>query len=321
MSAEVVVSARGLGKRYGKDTVALADLDLDIRRGEVFALLGPNGAGKTTFIGIACGLVKKTSGSVTVLGKDVERDYLATRRSIGLVPQEINFDPFFSVVEVLRFQRGYFGLRPDDAKIDELLHALDLFTKRDANTRALSGGMRRRLLIAKALVHDPPIVFLDEPTAGVDVNLRRDLWDYVRQQRARGTTFILTTHYLEEAEQLADRVGVIDRGRLLVVDETARLVDRLGQRTLRLVLQTPVTDADLPHALVAIGVTRDAEGGLVYTYSAEDRDAVTRLLAAVTASGVAIRDLSSARPSLEQVFMDLVAQKKSVASPAGSSVS
>ena len=307
------MSARGLTKRYG-DLVALADLDLDIRRGEIFALLGPNGAGKTTFISIVAGLVKKSAGQVTVLGWDVERDYRLTRRNIGLVPQEINFDPFFSVKEVLRFQRGYFGMPRDDAKMEELLRALDLHHKRDTNTRTLSGGMKRRLLIAKALVHDPPIVFLDEPTAGVDVELRRDLWNYVRRRRAEGTTFILTTHYLEEAEQLADRIGVIDHGRLLLVDETTRLIDRLGKH--RLVVTPRVPLAAAPPALAELGVVL-GEGGtrIEFTYSGQDTAAVPRLLEALVASKLELADLRSERASLEQIFVELIRQQRGTPHP------
>ncbi len=228
---EPVVEIRGLVKRYG-DLTALGGVDLAIRAGEIFALLGPNGAGKTTLISIVAGLARATAGEVRVLGRDVVRDYRETRRAIGLVPQEINFDPFFTVEEALRFQAGYFGVRLGEARLAELLEVLDLTAKRRASARALSGGMRRRLLVAKALVHEPRILFLDEPTAGVDVELRRSLWAYVRTLRARGTTVVLTTHYLEEAEALADRVGVIDHGRLLLVEETAALLARSGGRSL-----------------------------------------------------------------------------------------
>ena len=222
---DAVVSLRGLVKRYGA-LEALAGVDLDVRRGEILGLLGPNGAGKTTLIGIVAGTVRATAGTATVLGKDVVRDYRETRRAVGLVPQEINFDPFFTVEESLRIQAGYFGVRLADEKLAEILAALDLGAKRKAMTRTLSGGMKRRLLIGKALVHDPSVLFLDEPTAGVDVELRQQLWRYVRLLRDRGTTVVLTTHYLEEAEALADRVGLIDHGRLLLVEEKAALVAR-----------------------------------------------------------------------------------------------
>jgi len=222
---DVVVSVRGLVKRYG-EVEALGGVDLDVRRGEIFGLLGPNGAGKTTLIGIVAGMVRATAGSVTVLGKDVVRDYRETRRAVGLVPQEINFDPFFTVEESLHIQAGYFGVRLSEERLTEILSALDLAAKRTAMTRSLSGGMKRRLLIGKALVHEPKVLFLDEPTAGVDVELRQALWRYVRTLRDRGTTVVLTTHYIEEAEELADRIGLIDKGRLLLVEDKAALVAR-----------------------------------------------------------------------------------------------
>jgi ABC-2 type transport system ATP-binding protein len=224
---EPVVTIRGVSKRFGS-FVALERVDLDIRAGEIFALLGPNGAGKTTLISIVAGLLRATTGEVRVLGRDVVKDYRFTRGAIGLVPQEINFDPFFTVEEALRIQAGYFGVRLSGARLTEILDALDLGAKRKTNSRALSGGMKRRLLIGKALVHDPKVLFLDEPTAGVDVELRRSLWRYVRTLRDRGTTIVLTTHYLEEAEALADRVGVIDHGKLVAVDEKRALLERHG---------------------------------------------------------------------------------------------
>jgi ABC-2 type transport system ATP-binding protein len=226
-AVEPVVTVRGVTKRFGA-LAALDGVDLDIRGGEIFALLGPNGAGKTTLISVVAGLLRATSGEVRVLGRDVVKDYRFTRRAVGLVPQEINFDPFFTVEETLRIQAGYFDLRLSEERLVEILDALDLAAKRRTNSRALSGGMKRRLLIGKALVHDPKVLFLDEPTAGVDVELRRALWRYVRRLRDQGTTIVLTTHYLEEAEELADRVGVIDRGRLLVVEEKEALLQRHG---------------------------------------------------------------------------------------------
>ncbi len=227
-----VVQLRGVTKRFGDGVEALAGVDLDVRPGEIFALLGPNGAGTTTLISIVAGLLRATSGEVRVDGRDVVREYQATRRAVGLVPQEINFDPFFTVEETLRIQAGYFGVALSEARLVEILDALDLTAKRTTNSRALSGGMKRRLLIGKALVHEPKVLFLDEPTAGVDVELRQALWRYVRVLRDRGTTVVLTTHYLDEAEELADRVGVIDRGRLLVVEETAALLRQHGARSL-----------------------------------------------------------------------------------------
>jgi ABC-2 type transport system ATP-binding protein len=231
MAPPPVVEIRGLSKSYGTFQ-ALAGVDLDIRAGEIFALLGPNGAGKTTLISIVAGLLRATSGTVTVLGRDVVKDYRFTRQAVGLVPQEINFDPFFTVEETLRIQAGYFGVRLSEERLVELLSALDLTAKRRTNSRALSGGMKRRLLIGKALVHEPKVLFLDEPTAGVDVELRRALWRYVRTLRDRGTTIVLTTHYLEEADELADRVAVIDRGRIVEVDEKAALLARYGTTSL-----------------------------------------------------------------------------------------
>jgi len=226
-----VVQIRQLVKRYGTLT-ALGGVDLDIVEGEIFGLLGPNGAGKTTLISIVTGLARATSGTVSVLGRDVVKDYRFTRQVVGLVPQEVNFDPFFTVEEALHFQAGYFGLRIGEDRVVEILSALDLMEKRHVNARALSGGMKRRLLIAKALVHEPKVLFLDEPTAGVDVELRRALWAYVRRLRDRGTTVVLTTHYLEEAEALADRIGIIDHGRLLLVEDKAALLARHGGQAL-----------------------------------------------------------------------------------------
>jgi ABC-2 type transport system ATP-binding protein len=239
---EPVVTIREVIKRFGA-LVALDRVDLDIRAGEIFALLGPNGAGKTTLISVVAGLLRATSGEVRVLGKDVVRDYRVTRRAVGLVPQEINFDPFFTVEEALRIQAGYFDVRLTEARLVEILDALDLGAKRKVNSRALSGGMKRRLLIGKALVHDPEIIFLDEPTAGVDVALRQSLWRYVRSLRDRGKTIVLTTHYLEEAESLADRVGVIDRGRLVVVEDKETLLRRHGGSSLEQVFLRLVAGA------------------------------------------------------------------------------
>ena len=232
---ETVVRLERVSKRY-PSLLALDSVSLEIRAEEIFALLGPNGAGKTTLISIVAGLVRASEGAVTVLGKDVVRDYRFTRRNIGLVPQEINFDPFFTVEETLRIQAGYFGVRLTDARLTEILGALDLESKRKASPRALSGGMRRRLLIGKALVHEPKVLFLDEPTAGVDVELRHSLWAYVRTLRDRGTTIVLTTHNLDEAEELADRVGVVDRGKLLVVDDKVALLERHASRQLTVTL-------------------------------------------------------------------------------------
>jgi ABC-2 type transport system ATP-binding protein len=297
-----VVAIRGVSKRFGS-LAALEAVDLEIRPGEIFALLGPNGAGKTTLISIVAGLLRATSGEVRVLGKDVVRDYRETRRAIGLVPQEINFDPFFTVEEALRMQAGYFGVRLSEERLVEILQALDLAPKRSTNARALSGGMKRRLLIGKALVHDPRVLFLDEPTAGVDVELRRALWRYVRSLRERGTTVVLTTHYLEEAEELADRVGVIDGGRLLVVEEKRALLARHGRRTLRVTLRTPL--AALPPALAGAGARLEGDGTAVALESGAD-GALGEALSALAAAGVAVVDLDTTRTRLEDVFVRLV---------------
>ncbi len=301
-----VVAVRSVTKRFGA-LVALDRVDLEIRPGEIFALLGPNGAGKTTLISIVAGLLRATEGEVRVLGLDVVRDYVETRRAIGLVPQEINFDPFFNVEETLRMQAGYFGVRLPEARLAEILAALDLSAKRRTNSRALSGGMKRRLLIGKALVHDPKVLFLDEPTAGVDVDLRRALWAYVRTLRDRGTTIVLTTHYLEEAEELADRVGVIDGGRLLVVEDKTTLLARHGGRTLRVSLASPC--GALPAALAAAGARLEG-GGAVVTIEAGADGALGPALSAVAASGLRVKDVETIRTRLEDVFVRLVGDSR-----------
>jgi ABC-2 type transport system ATP-binding protein len=306
---EPVVQIRGLAKRFG-DLAALDGVDLDVRAGEIFALLGPNGAGKTTLISIVSGLLRASTGEVRVLDKDVVRDYQATRRAVGLVPQEINFDPFFTVEETLRIQAGYFGVALREERLVEILAALDLTAKRRTNSRALSGGMKRRLLIGKALVHDPKVLFLDEPTAGVDVELRRALWSYVRTLRARGTTIVLTTHYLEEAEELADRVGVIDRGRLVALEETKVLLRRHGQKRLRLALARPT--AALPPALAARGARLEA-GGTAVVFELSAGDGFGPLLAAVADAGLAIRDVETRQTTLEDVFVRLVSGERAEA--------
>jgi ABC-2 type transport system ATP-binding protein len=297
-----VVTVRGVSKRFGALT-ALAAVDLDVRPGEIFALLGPNGAGKTTLISIVAGLLRATTGEVRVLGRDVVRDYRFTRAAVGLVPQELNFDPFFTVEETLRIQAGYFGIRLAEGRLVELLEALDLTAKRRTNSRALSGGMKRRLLIGKALVHDPRVLFLDEPTAGVDVELRRALWRYVRLLRERGTTVVLTTHYLEEAEELADRVGVIDRGRLVVVEDKTTLLSRHGTRTLRLGLAAPLPAP--PPALATLGA-RLVDGGAALEVEVASGATAGPVLAAAAADGLAVADVETRRTTLEDVFVRLV---------------
>src|SRR5438132_100343 len=286
------VSLRGATKRFGSFT-ALDRVDLDIHCGEVFALLGPNGAGKTTLISLVAGTALASEGTVEVLGHDVVRDYRFTRRAVGLVPQEINFDPFFTVEETLRFQAGYFGMRLSDARIDEILGNLSLRDKRTANTRSLSGGMKRRLLIAKALVHDPPVLFLDEPTAGVDVELRRDLWAYVKRLASAGTTVVLTTHYLEEAEELADRIGVIKNGRLLVVEDKQELIARYSKRTVRLTLEQPL--AALPLALQQSGAAL-AEGGAAVLLTQRVGEAMAARLQAVAEAGLRVAGVATHEP-------------------------
>ena len=294
-----VVAIRRVAKRFGAFE-ALAGLDLDIEEGEIFALLGPNGAGKTTLISIVAGLLRASEGEVRVLGRDVVTDYRFTRRALGLVPQEINFDPFFTVEESLRIQAGYFGVRLGEEQLVEILTALDLIGKRRANTRALSGGMKRRLLIGKALVHAPRVLFLDEPTAGVDVELRHALWRYVRVLRERGTTIVLTTHYLDEAEQLADRVGVIDRGRLLLVEEKQELLRRYAGKTLRATLSAPLLV--LPDALAALGARLEDDGATV-AFSAEPGASFGPALSALARAGLSVQDVETTRMRPEEVFV------------------
>jgi ABC-2 type transport system ATP-binding protein len=278
-------------------------VDLDIERGEIFALLGPNGAGKTTLISVVAGLLRATEGTVRVLGRDVVTDYRFTRQALGIVPQEINFDPFFTVEESLRIQAGYFGVELSEARLVEILTALDLLGKRSAGTRTLSGGMKRRLLIGKALVHEPQVLFLDEPTAGVDVELRQSLWRYVRLLRERGTTIVLTTHYLEEAEELADRIGVIDRGRLLLVDEKRALLRRHAGKTLRATLGAPVVT--LPASLEALGAQLE-DGGRTVALAVEPGASFGPVLALFAAEGLAVQDLETNRMRLEEIFVRLL---------------
>jgi ABC-2 type transport system ATP-binding protein len=282
---------------------ALSGLSLRIEAGEIFALLGPNGAGKTTWISIVCGLVRPTGGQALVLGHDVVRDSLAARRQVGLVPQEVNFDPFFTPREVLRFQMGYYGVPPNDARIEEVLRALDLFSKADTNTRALSGGMKRRLLIAKALVHRPRVAFLDEPTAGVDVALRHDLWAYVKTLRAEGTTIVLTTHYLEEAEALADRVAVIDKGTLVGLDTPAGLVRQLGRKQVRFKLARAWTEGPLPEAFQRRGAALDASHTTLVC--PVDGEPLGELLALAGSLSPPVADVEIVQPTLEDVFLQL----------------
>jgi ABC-2 type transport system ATP-binding protein len=297
------VETVALSKRY-PSVEALHAVTLAVEPGRIFALLGPNGAGKTTWISIVCGLVRPSSGQARVLGHDVVADAMAARRAVGLVPQEINFDPFFTPREVLRFQLGYYGLPADERRIDEVLRALDLTLKANANARELSGGMRRRLLIAKALVHRPRVVFLDEPTAGVDVALRRDLWAYVRRLRDEGTTIVLTTHYLEEAETLADHVAVIDHGRLITVDTPAALMARHGRKRLHLTLAAPL--AEVPAELRQFAAALDEER-MQLSLATPDGD-LGPLLAVLARLEAHVIDLRTEQPSLEDVFFALTSR-------------
>lgn len=301
-----ILEIADLRKTFPGGVEALSGVSLEVREGEILALLGPNGAGKTTLISTVCGLTEPSGGAVRVAGHDIQRDFRAARALIGLVPQEIALEPFQWVWDGVRFSRGLFGLPRDDAHLESVLRQLSLWEKRAAQTRELSGGMKRRVMIAKALAHEPRVLFLDEPTAGVDVELRRGMWEVVERLKAEGVTIILTTHYLEEAEALADRVGVVNRGELLLVEETGALMDRMGRKELVIELQEPL-DA-VPAALADYGLEL-AEGGaaLVYTYDRRsERTGITRLLADLQAAGLALRDLSTRQSSLEEIFVGLV---------------
>jgi ABC-2 type transport system ATP-binding protein len=291
-----VLEIEGLEKRY-RELTALSGVSLTIQTGEIFALLGPNGAGKTTLIGAVCGLVKKTAGKIRLFGTDLDVDPVTPRFQVGLVPQEINFDPFFTAQEALEIQLGYYGLKPDPARVAEVLAALSLTSKAKASTRQLSGGMKRRLLIAKALVHRPKLVFLDEPTAGVDVELREDLWNYVRKLRSEGTTVVLTTHYLEEAEQLADRVGIIDGGKLKLVEEKRSLMQRLGERELEVRLQRPL-DGTVPFE----GMTLAEDRRSLRYVELPGKPASAEVLGRLYSAGVAIEAVETRTSSLEDVL-------------------
>ena len=302
VSSAPVLEVEHLVKRY-RDVTALAGVSLTIGAGEIFALLGPNGAGKTTLIGAVCGLVKKTSGTIRLFGIDLDQEPLRPRFDVGLVPQEVNFDPFFSVSESLRIQLGYYARPPDEARIREVLEALSLEDKADAQTRALSGGMKRRLLIAKALVHRPRLVFLDEPTAGVDVELRRDLWAYVRKLRSQGTTVILTTHYLEEAEELADRVGIINSGRLLVVEDKVSLLRRMGEKRVRITFAQPV--GDLPAGLDGKAELSEDRRSLVVT-ERNGRPSAGEILKRLYDAGLGVLEVDTRASRLEDVLIEIL---------------
>ena len=301
-----MLQVRHLGKTYASGFRALDDVTLDICRGEIFALLGPNGAGKTTLISIVCGIVRASTGSVTVDGHDIGRDYRAARSLIGLVPQELTTDAFETVWATVSFSRGLFGLPPNAAHIEKVLKDLSLWDKKDNTLRTLSGGMKRRVLIAKALSHEPRILFLDEPTAGVDVELRRDMWQLVRTLRDAGVTIILTTHYIEEAEEMADRIGVISKGRLILVEDKTELMRKLGRKQMTLQLQQPLQQ--VPDSLAAYALVL-AKGGLELTYSYDahgPRVGIVELLKDLADAGIDFKDLHTTESSLEDIFVGLV---------------
>jgi ABC-2 type transport system ATP-binding protein len=305
-----IISVANLSKTYASGFNALKNINLEIKQGEIFALLGPNGAGKTTLINIICGIVNASTGTVTVDGKDIAKDYRAVRAMIGLVPQELSTDMFETPWATVNFSRGLFGKPRNHAFVEKVLKDLSLWDKKDSRIMTLSGGMKRRLLIAKALAHEPRILFLDEPTAGVDVELRREMWDVVRAMRASGVTIILTTHYIEEAEEMADRIGVIAKGEIILIEEKAELMRKLGKKQLGLQLQTPLTA--IPTALAAYGLHLANDGNeLIYTYDTQaERTGITALLNDMRANGVAFKDLSTTQSSLEDIFVDLVRQSR-----------
>jgi ABC-2 type transport system ATP-binding protein len=305
-----IITVARLAKTYASGFQALKGVDLEIRRGEIFALLGPNGAGKTTLINIICGIVNRSAGSVTVDGHDIVSDYRAARAIIGLVPQELTVNAFETPWSTVSFSRGLFGKPADPGYLEKVLRDLSLWERKDSMIMTLSGGMKRRVLIAKALSHEPRILFLDEPTAGVDVELRKDMWETVRSLRAAGVTIILTTHYIEEAEDMADRIGVISKGEIILVEDKAELMRKLGKKQLVLQLQRKL-DA-VPDALAAHRLTLSADGGeLVYTYDTQgERTGITGLLRDLNQAGIRFRDLQTTQSSLEDIFVDLVSERK-----------
>ncbi|MDI1364270.1 MAG: ABC transporter ATP-binding protein [bacterium] len=301
-----IISVSGLTKTYASGHQALKAVDLQIRKGEIFALLGPNGAGKTTLISIICGIVNPSTGTILADGHDVVRDYRAARSKIGLVPQELHTDAFETVWATVRFSRGLFGKPPNDAHIEKILRDLSLWDKKDSKILALSGGMKRRVMIAKALSHEPTILFLDEPTAGVDVELRRDMWEMVRALRASGVTIILTTHYIEEAEEMADRIGVISKGEIILVEDKDVLMRKLGKKQLTLQLQNPLTA--VPAALSAYPLELASDGHeLIYTFDAQaEETGIAELLRRLGEAGVDFKDLHTSQSSLEDIFVSLL---------------
>jgi ABC-2 type transport system ATP-binding protein len=311
--SDPILSIRGLRKQYATGVEALKAVDLDIRRGEIFALLGPNGAGKTTMISIICGIVNATDGEVLIDGKNWQKHYREARTRIGLVPQELTLDVFEPLISTVSFSRELFGRRPDPARIEEILRELSLWDKRKTILKELSGGMKRRVMIAKALAHDPDILFLDEPTAGVDVELRRDMWNMVRRLRENGTTIILTTHYIEEAEEMADRVGVINKGELILVEEKTELMKKLGRKVLHLQLAEPLSAVPIELADWKLELSEDG-GQLTYEFDAKaDRTGVPSLLAAMRDAGIAFKDLDTHQSSLEDIFVGLIHHKRAAA--------
>lgn len=311
-----IIAIQGLNKTYEDGFVALKSIDLDIHPGEIFALLGPNGAGKTTLISIICGIVNLSGGSVSADGHDIIQDYRKARSKIGLVPQELATNTFETVLHTVKFSRGLFGKAPDDAHIEKVLRDLSLWDKRNSQIMALSGGMKRRVMIAKALSHEPKILFLDEPTAGVDVELRRDMWDMVRGLREQGVTIILTTHYIEEAEEMADRIGIISQGEIILVDDKTALMQKLGRKELRLSLRESLDS--IPDQLNAFQLELSEDGReLVYRFEDQsDHNDISNLLRALQSADIEFRDLKTRESSLEDIFVDLVHQPKSSAGAA-----
>ncbi len=307
---QTVISVTNLSKTYASGLRALKNISLDIRRGEIFALLGPNGAGKTTLIGIICGIVNPSEGRIRVDGHDIVADYRAARSMIGLVPQELTTDAFETVWNTVSFSRGLFGKPADPAHIEKVLRDLSLWARKDSKVMTLSGGMKRRLLIAKALSHEPRILFLDEPTAGVDVELRQDMWKLVRALQASGVTIILTTHYIDEAEEMADRIGVISKGEIILVEDKAELMRKLGKKQLTLHLEK--TLARIPPGLSAYNLELSGKGSeLIYTYEERgDRAGITALLQDLTGAGIRFKDLQTTQSSLEDIFVTLVSDRK-----------
>jgi ABC-2 type transport system ATP-binding protein len=307
---ENVVTVSGLSKTYASGFTALNDIHLEIRRGEIFALLGPNGAGKTTLINIICGIVNPGEGRVSVDGNDIIKNYRAARSLIGLVPQELTSDVFEAVLPTVKFSRGLFGKKPDDAYLEKVLRDLSLWEKKDSKIMALSGGMKRRVMIAKALSHEPRVLFLDEPTAGVDVELRRDMWEMVRNLRKNGVTVILTTHYIEEAEEMADRIGVIDKGRIILVENKSLLMKKLGKKQLSLQLQAPLTEIPSDLKSYPLELSED-KTQLTYTFDTQaETTGIAALLKKLAERGIDFKDLKTTESSLEEIFVKLVGKKQ-----------